>query len=362
MAAGDFSPSQMPLVLSKQQRIFLGGARINSQRNDSRLQTVKAVLENQTARPIPIMTGQECTGVKIAWLKACDTTVVDCADGGFTPTCAITGPEIESVAQTLTNNLCLKSSFSVNDDECNDLFTFEDKLAEAAINAKYQIERELSERVLAAMYAELFTASSYPGAEPPGWDLSGDPYLYPGEAAVRPLTLSQLYVMTQVNNIINPVIVGDGTWQADAILANAGNNNGGMVYNESSLYGQWGNWYFDPVALMAVGGAGVGKAIVFDPNNVLLWSKNDVQTMNPVLLADDLYSWKEPSLYLKNKNGTPIYYDAWMKITCGLSTNGKRRKFVSVEYTFSGGFAVGPATCTAGDTGIMYLEQNTPTT
>ena len=61
MAAGDFSASQMPLVLLKQNRIFLGGARVNSQRNDSRLQTVKAVLENQTARPIPVMTGRECT-------------------------------------------------------------------------------------------------------------------------------------------------------------------------------------------------------------------------------------------------------------------------------------------------------------
>mgnify|MGYP003401852517 FL=1 len=38
MAAGDFSASQMPLVLLKQNRIFLGGARVNSQRNDSRLQ------------------------------------------------------------------------------------------------------------------------------------------------------------------------------------------------------------------------------------------------------------------------------------------------------------------------------------
>ena len=137
MAAGDFSASQMPLVLLKQTRIFLGGARVNSQRNDSRLQTVKAVLENQTARPIPVMTGRECTGVKITWLKACDESVVDCADGGFTAVCDITGPEIESVAETLPNNLCLSKSFTVTDDECNDLFTYEDKMAEALLNAKF---------------------------------------------------------------------------------------------------------------------------------------------------------------------------------------------------------------------------------
>ena len=362
MAAGDFSASQMPLVLLKQNRIFLGGARVNSQRNDSRLQTVKAVLENQTARPIPVMTGRECTGVKITWLKACDEAVVDCADEGFTAVCDITGPEIESVAETLPNNLCLSKSFTVTDDECNDLFTYEDKMAEAMLNAKYQIEKELSERILAAMYAELFPASSYPGEEPPGWDLSGDPYLYPGEAALRPLTLSQMYVITQVNNIVNPIVIGDGTWQADQIVAQSGNNNGGMVYNEASLFNQWGKWYFDPVSLMAVGD-GVGKLLMFDPNNVILWSKNDVEHTDVRPFGDgDKYSWKEPSLYLKYKNGTPIYYDAWMQLACVIGVNNRRRLAAKVQLIFTGGFAVGPATCVTGDTGILYFEQVTPTT
>jgi len=365
MAVGDFSPSQMPKVLLIQKDIFLNGGRLNVDKNNPRVNTARAVLENQTARPVPVMTNGSCTAVDMTWLKYCDQSVVDCADGGYTFSCDITGAEGESVKQTLTPNICLEKKFSVNDDECNDAFTAEMKIAEGMINAKLAIETELSQVIAARLYAGISPASAYPGEEPPGWDLSGTPYQYPGDATKRPLTLSQMYVMSQINRITNPVLVGDGSWQADAYLAQFLNNQGGAIYNEAGLYGQWGRWYFDPIALMGLNN-NVGRLLMFDPNNVILWTKNDIPSseMSPTmwLPSKSLSRWREPSLILKDANGSPLYYDAWMQETCIEGVSGSRRKTYAFQLILRGGFNIGPNACNANDSGVYYFEQDTPTT
>ena len=359
MSAGDFSASLLPNVLAKQQEIFVNGGRLNINRNDSRLGAAKAIIQNQTARPLPVMTGDKCTGVEVSWLKYCDQSVLDCDDNGYSFSCDITGTEGESVKETLAPNICIVKRFAVNDDECKDLYDITEKIAEGMANAKLAISAELSKRVIAALYAGASPASAYVGEEPDGWDLGGSVYEYTAIATDRPLTLAQMQVMTTINRVQNPVLIADGTWQADQYLATFLNNNGGAVYNEAGLMGQWGKWYFDPIGMAANTGSGNGKIIMVDPNNVLLWTKNDVLNDSPKLwlAAKSLTNWREPLSYLGNN----IKLDAWMQEACMEGANGMRRKTFAFELILRGGFYIGPNACDSNDSGVYYFEKNVTT-
>ena len=359
MAAGDFSASQLPNVLAKQQEIFLTGGRLGIRKNDPRVNAAKAVFENQTAVPLPIMKGDKCVGVEATFLKYCDDTVVDCADEAFVFSCDITGAEGESLKQEFNPNFCFQKSFTVNDNECKDAHTATEKIAEGIVNLKLALEAELSTFIINELYGSVSPASDYEGEAPAGWDLTGTPYEYPAAAATRALTLSQMYVISQINRIMNPVMIGDGTWQADVNLAQFLNNQGGAIYDEAGLYGQWGKWYFDPIAL-AGAGAGTGKLIMFDPNSVLAWTKNDVTNLNPQLWlgSRDLTNWKEPLSFVKGR-GMNLYYDAWMQEACIEGADGvSRRKGTKVQLILRGGFHVAQGVCNANDTGVYLFTQN----
>lgn len=360
MAAGDFNASQLPKVLALQREIFVTGGRLGVRQNDPRVAMARAIFENQTAVPIPVMKNGKCTQVDVTWLKYCDTTTVDCGDGGYVFSCDITGAEGESVKQTLDPNICIEHSFTVNDDECNDAFTAEQKIAEGLVNAKLALESKLSQLILNQLYAGVTPATSYEGESPTGWDLTGTPYKYPSAATSRPLTLSQMYVMSQINRVNSPVMVGDGTWQADVNLAQFLNNQGGGVYNEAGLYGQWGKWYFDPINLNAVD-AGVlnGKLLMIDPNNVLAWTTNEVMNDQPELYiaSKGLYRWREPLMFVKSTN-QQLYYDVYMQESCIEGANGvSPRKATKFRLQLRGGFHTGDATCHTGDDGTYLFAQ-----
>lgn len=365
MAAGDFSASQIPQVLTEVQNIFITGGRLNLRKNDPRLNTAKAVLENQTAVPLPVMTADgKCTAVDMTWLKYCGSTGVDCADEDYVFSCDITGAEGESVKERLEANYCHEEKFIVRDDECNDLFPAVKKIAEGIANAKLKAEANLSAFMMAQLYAGISPASAYEGEVPEGWDLDGTPYLYPGTAIDRPRVLSEMYVMSQINQVTNPVYVADGTWQADVYLAQHLNNNGGAVVNEAGLYDGMGNkWYFDPIAMSTLNND-AGRLIMFDPNNILAWFTNDVSNFEPEmwLSSKALTRWKEPTMYLRDRNGNPLYYDVYMQEDCIEGVNGKPRKVYKFKLTLSGGFHIGPNACNANDTGVYYFAKNTPTT
>jgi hypothetical protein len=163
------------------------------------------------------------------------------------------------------------------------------------------------------------------------------------------------------NAIPNPIIIGDGMWRKDVHLSKFLNKQGGAVYDEEGLYGEFGRWYFDSRNMKNLNND-YGRLIVFDPNNVVFWTKTQWDNPAPKLFgANDLWVWREPLMNIKNPDGSPMYIDARMKYTCVEGDNGNIALAANVELKLVGGFAIGEATCVPGDKGIHYYAMDTTT-
>ena len=354
MPAGTFTASNMPDVLLKQHLLFDKG-RLNVQRKNPRINSAKAVFENQTFRTELVMTGTECTGVKVAWLKVCDDVVVD---NSVTPmSCILGGAESESVGATIAPNFFFYKDFVVTNKQCNDLYTYEDKMAENMLKYKIFLEEQLNKKVNATLLGAAMPASDYDGVLPIGWTEDDPAFVFPYGESISDKTLSEMLVIADMSNIESPVWIGDATWQASTTLAKYGNNQGGEVHDTSGLLTEMGNFYFDAKTMNLIG-ADYGKIIGFDPGNVGIWTINEYDNEVPQPFGDGVkWVWREQSMNLKDQNGNPIFFDAIMESSCIIGNNGMPRLSTKVRLVLRGGVVVGPGECNDADTGIIYMKQ-----
>ena len=352
--AADFNPSHMSDVLIEQRKIMIG--RMPSQMAfKPGKNTLKAVVSTQTGKPNKVMDDAgSCQGVKVAWLYRPDSG--NHVEPAFA--CVFEGVEGESKNQTIAPNIRITKRFRTKDDQCKDMFTFIQKLAADYAHYKSEIEEIASKQINTTLYANITPASSFPGKEPRLWDLSGVPYLYPNEEIQKPArTLAQLDSIIKYNAIPNPVVIGDSAWETNAVLATFLNNQGGAEYNEAGLFDTSGKrWFFDAPNLDALNDD-YGKALVFDPNNVLFWSHNQWENTEPKKFVGDQYVFRDPSMYINMPNGQPLYYDVRMNYTCVEGQNGNVALAVDTEIKLMGGFIIGEATKRAGDKGIHYFAE-----
>jgi hypothetical protein len=145
MAAGDFSTSSLVEIKLKADEIYSGNTP-ESEHYKTEVDALKAILENQTAKIVPLNGYQEKDNtVGINWVDA--TGVVGAADA--TDNCTLTEAQLETKAIPVSLTLSRKSGFSVDEGDLrNSIFSREEVVAKGLLAAMKQLDEYLAGQAL----------------------------------------------------------------------------------------------------------------------------------------------------------------------------------------------------------------------
>lgn len=143
MAAGDFSASVKFNIQAIMNDYFASGpAQYEFFRQ---IETAKKMLERQVNSVDPVLVGGQCIGFNVYWVKSGDDDLFYNGDG-TTPALSLecdlgAAKEMESAAQTFTDNVRMISVVQVDDDKCNNLFDLERLSALELQKAMFRIRK-----------------------------------------------------------------------------------------------------------------------------------------------------------------------------------------------------------------------------
>jgi hypothetical protein len=152
MAAGDFSLSQIPILKDTASNLW-ADSRANNQRElfDPETEAIRALMANDTLSAFKrnVALPDNCLGVEVDWLEFNPTATLDSAftDHQVVP-CDITGDKAESKAQTYKMQRQTQTSFSIDETQCQNLFSFADKYAYQSLQADRALVRSLTSNLL----------------------------------------------------------------------------------------------------------------------------------------------------------------------------------------------------------------------
>jgi hypothetical protein len=347
MAAGDFSASVWPEVQVKALEMW-ESPRLR-QKVERPVEAAKGFLENQLVQFDPVLSGRECIGVKATWLKDCDFDVIE--DSNTAWDCDIAGTEAESDSEIYSQNLNFYKTFRVDDGNCDNQYTYADKVAYLFEKNKSAMDQALRDKILAALVAaaegsdhanaigqvegtvtEILATDFDRGA-----DLLGDFRLHADMNQ-----MSNPYFITGTNFFI-------GNYHAQFEALNDDQRDRLAKYNA------FANWYFDPIAF--AGASLSPNTLMIDPGAAGLWHQTDTQSDEPEMMPDKdmTMKWKVDSSQLFYPDGTPIQYEVHARHTCARSNNNLR-KVTDFRIVFKGGFVSAPNICDI-HSGIVNFEK-----
>jgi hypothetical protein len=149
MSAGQFTCSQLVDVQVKAEQIWAD----NASKKDyiANVETIKAVISEQTAQLKPELATEKDNQVKIAWIKDCDDSSAPCTDE-----CSVGGNEVEVACDTHTLTLCRKVGFTVKEKALrNNMFNPEEFIAKAMMRKKKTLDEWLTTQVVTYINANV---------------------------------------------------------------------------------------------------------------------------------------------------------------------------------------------------------------
>ena len=348
MAAGDFSASVWPEVQVKALEMW-ENPRLK-QKVARPVESAKGFLENQQVQFDPVLSGSECIGVKATWLKDCDFDVVE--DSNTAWDCTISGAEAESDSEIYSQNINYYKTFRVSDGDCDNQFTYADKVAEQFEKNKSAMDQALNSKILASLVA---TADASTHSEAIGQT----------EGTVREILaadfeskgadiLGDFRLHAQLNQMQNPYFITGtnffvGNYHAQFEALNDDQRD------RLAKYGAFANWYFDPLAFSNESIS--TNSFMIDPGAAGLWHQTDNQSDEPIMMndKDGMMTWKVDSSQLFYPDGSPVQYEVHAIHTCSRANNNLR-KVTDFRLVFKGGFVASPNDC-SNHSGIVNFNK-----
>jgi hypothetical protein len=354
MAQGDFSASYLGDILVKQQEMWANPRSLN-QLNEY-TETAQAILSNQMVRWLPIMeNGRKCIGVKATWLKDCDDTVTDCSSGNNLSNCDISGHEIESDSKLYPENLCIRDSFKVMDDECKDQYEAQEKIAFAMIRSKQKIQKKLNTKIISFLDANI-TANLFTGTY---GDIDGTETYFAPSYWTQDIIAE--FDLTNVMNKIRTPIVLNGSNLRTAVFNAQFNQLNSDQKDQAAKFGHM-KMYWDLLNIDTT--VGSKATYLVDAGGVGFFNLNNYMNTAPEQTNDNQNSvvWHETSPNLSYMNGNaeqPLKFDITMLRKC--TVIGSQRLWgYHYEVQLRGGLHLGPPGCGgATDTGILKIINGT---
>lgn len=340
MAAGDFSASYIPDVLVKQEQVWADS------RADRELQhpedALQGVLARQQVSFDPILRGGECVGYKAAWLKSGNTTVVDNSAGGSNlENCNITGDELESVSTTYAPNISLRATYQVKDDECKDLFDAQEKIARGALNAKTQLKKTLSTKLIGILNAN-GSASNFTIAEGAiHHTLSGVVHQIAPTDWTSDL-IAEFMLHAAWNKFNAPYLINGSNFYKDYFLTpyrtDFGNQDAQGAYRQAGI-----DMVFDPMNVDGVNGT--KRTYMVDAGALGFFCKNYNGSVTAEQITADRFRWQERDMSLTFVNAgqtIPVTFDVYMERGCHVKNGTARVPGWTFEYQLNAGIHIAP--------------------
>lgn len=305
-----FSASQLFNVQSKLDEMF-SGPRFNAHLNKP-VPTLIAALTRQTAKFSPILTEtRETRGVEVSFLTS-DLTVID---GTVTPvaSCDIAGDQAASDKITLLPTEDLYVEFTVMDDQVNDKFTIEDKMAEMMARAMSELRLKWNNKLLAYFNANTMTPVVR----------AGDGTLAGNVIQVAKATLSSAeYIATvqaiaEENYLYNSFVLSGRMFWVEKYKAMF---KSAACCGVDALFDGPFDIHFDLRNIDSI--VGTDAVLLIDPGTYAIWPHNDLLNDTPEERANDTVSFRMKDPILKFSDGgsmKPVFYDVIVQKKCIIS-------------------------------------------
>ncbi len=360
MAAGDFSASQMPDIVRRIRELF------DEPRSYRELQqpieSIKAIVENQRVNwGDPVTDGTKCIGVNGVFLRDCNDNTTSCADEETpTITCTVDGDEIESDGILYKPNGCIYETFSVYDDECKDILTFNEKMAFAMASKEMKILERLNKESIAFLLANTQdnTASNTGGTV-----VDGNTYFDATDFSSPDILAEFAYIAAQLD-VVNPIMLTGRNFYNMLYNANFEKLNDDQRDRWAKLQ-NW-DWYFDIKNFDIV--AQELATLMFDAGALGFYTVNQFHNLAPMNILDSqnthIYRYNSQKLSWRNGSGSvPAAFDVTMQRKCRVSGTAplqQRRWGWAVEMKLTYGLHLGPTDCNGGTGIIKFVNGEAP--
>lgn len=354
--AQDFSASELGAVKVKLDNMFASG----QGQYRSNIASVSALASRQVARFQDLdVFRQGCRGVDVIYMiDNCADVAADC-DG---TDCTITGLDIDSGVESLANNICLDTEFTVDTDLCGNAFTVEDARAHGLARAIKKIEDALNLTVL----TDTVGVDSFPPRTPAAANVTAigaalvDTYKVDLASWTDGTAIGKILTLAGLEGLVDPYIMSGVLLYESWVNAQV-SNPGCCNMDHNFMTGGPADIVFDLTALdpSLATTAGDHAVLAVDPSATVFWNSYDYSP-TPVSWGDQNAStvWSIPSPRLTFSNGgtqVRVWYDVMRQITCD-GTGGKMRPVEKYRVSFKGGFHLAPDPCDDGTRIIQFTD------
>lgn len=342
---GVFSPSTNGDILVKETE-FITENRISETRKP--IVAGQAILSHQdptlTLLGEQVGNGMKCVGAKVVAMRTCNNVVetdlsLDCTVPAAT--------EAGSEALQLSKEIISIARFSVWDSDCNNVFSFEDKVAQQKAVAKVNIEVDLTKKLVAYAAAQADTPDAA-WFKTPG-SIVGNAYQV-AEAEFNSKMYADILYASSLTDIYNPIMINGRNFYHDTFLAQY--KGSACCDNDAVLNGAPWSIFFDIRNVDSILGA--ETSLIIDKNSLLSWFSVEWQNTVPNQVLSDTFVWSEPLprlTYTANGVAQQIYVDIRARKAC---RNGKDYG-VHYEVILSGKILANLPNCESRK-GILKIE------
>lgn len=366
MAAGDFSPSNLYNIQAKVMEMF--GTNTPSQNafrdSETLFGTANALLTQQTARTSDVLKGDQCIGVEAKYLIGAGANLLtnETTSGAANTDlggCDLTGVEHESESVTYENNLFIAAGNAVDDNLCNNLYTFEDLSASALTDAINTVRKTLNERSVAFLVASAqgnldSNIASY-NAGNGAWSgaLAAASITMAGADSLTPASLA--YVdLAAMENELREYFLLNGPLHYHAANYNAdfrAQNDDGRFDRAAFLGNKPSFW-----DLRGLAGTNSGRVtFAVNPDSYVFWNRA-WSTPNPVEFDENKWTFSVTDplfVYMNNGVPTPLTYEVvYQRVCTGRGALTQHVREHRWEVKLVGGLALAPAG-SQGETGVL---------
>jgi|11BtaG_2_1085332.scaffolds.fasta_scaffold10841_2 hypothetical protein len=348
----DVTPSILPIILAEMDTIFNTKATVNAELTNVPV-TAPAVLEKQNVNinPLFVGAGERCTGVRVVYQIADDTIVDAMSSTPISGECDLTtGDRISTKAVDYDLNLFDKQYIQVNDDDCDNLIKFAQRVAFNLAQKQHMMVRAFNDEVINLLETNKSTASIGTGL-PDDVTISGGEYtitganFWKGEGAAD--TLAILDQLARLKGLpMNYYIISGKAMRVPYDLAQDKQVNDNQ--RSFALTFQRRDIFWDEDNLDAV----IGAEVIFlvDPNSIVFYPIAEYPRIDDGSLSSDVYEVGDknntlrfsmplsfynmyqdgdmsmtPLMYANNGTMETVYIDVRYQKTCN-STDSKYGK------------------------------------
>lgn len=305
-----FTASQLYNAQDKLDQMFTG-ARFNAHLNKP-VPSLIAALERQTARFNPIMTTTRQTrSVEVSFLKGAMTVV----DAGITPvdSCDIGGDQGSSDKITITADEDIYVEFTVMDDQVNDMFSVEEKLAERMAMAMSELRLKWNNKILAWWNSNIML----PVIKSGDGTLSGSVIQVPKATLSSADYIATVQALANENDIYNSFLVSSRMFWIEKYKAMFKSQ---ACCSVDALFDGPFDIVFDMKNLDSI--VGTNAVLLIDAGAYAVWPTNDFFNDKPEERTADSMSFrlKDPILQFADGGSMkPVYYDVIAQKKCVIS-------------------------------------------